>query len=228
MKIKSQIMTQASGSVHGLTASRNRGGMYFRARAVPVNPGTPQQSEVRNQVKAVTSAWANTLTQDQRDAWNLYAVNTPVTDVLGNSILLTGINMLVRCNVPRLQAGLPTVYDGPTTFGLPTFTPVSLAVSISTQQVAVTFDTGDEWANEDEAAMLVYISRPYGQGINYFKGPYQLGGAIDGDSGTPPTSPALIATPFPFVATDKLFIRVTVSRADGRLSSDQRLSIIAA
>jgi len=43
MKFKSPILSQASGSIAGITFSHNRGGMYVRARAVPTNPGSPQQ-----------------------------------------------------------------------------------------------------------------------------------------------------------------------------------------
>ncbi|KKM06452.1 hypothetical protein LCGC14_1743870, partial [marine sediment metagenome] len=48
MLFKSGLITQGSGSIGGLTASHNRGGMYFRARTIPTNPATSFQTVVRN------------------------------------------------------------------------------------------------------------------------------------------------------------------------------------
>jgi hypothetical protein len=227
MKIKSQTFTQASGSIGGLTAARNRGGMYLRARSTTVQPVTPAQLAVRNSVKTITASWSNTLTAVQRAAWTLYAANTPVVDTLGNSIVLTGINMLVRGNTPRMQAGFAQVLDGPTTFGLPTFTPVTATVTASSSHLSLTFTAGDDWANEDGGYMLTYVSRPQSPGISFFKGPYQLTGAVAGNSVTPPTSPAVQTIPFPVVTGNHVWVRVQVARADGRLSSDQVLALTA-
>ena len=47
MLFKSAAFTQASGSVGGLTFAHNRGGMYTRARSIPVNPKTQQTGRCR-------------------------------------------------------------------------------------------------------------------------------------------------------------------------------------
>ena len=222
MLFKSAFLTQASGSVGGVTASRNRGGQYFRARAVPVNPGTPQQSAIRGFVTALSNDWINTLTQADRDLWNVYAANVTLVGPLGDPINVSGLNMYVRSNVPRLQAAEPRVDQGPDIFDIGDYTNPSFALDEPADEVDVTFTDTDDWANEDDAAMLIYASRPQNPTINFFKGPYRFAGAIQGDSITPPTSPAAIALPFPVAVGQRIFLRANVSRADGRLSAPFR------
>ena len=109
MLFKSALITQASGSIGGMTASRNKGGAYFRARALPTNPNTPEQQAVRGYLGTLANLWTNVLTPANRVLWDFYAFNVPVINAVGDSIQLTGQQMYIRANVPRLQAGLPRV-----------------------------------------------------------------------------------------------------------------------
>lgn len=224
MKFKSPVYTQASGSIGGITYSHNRGGMYTRGRAVPTNPGSAQQTAIRGFVAALTTAWTDTLTAAQRAAWDTYAENVPLLDALGEPRNVGGLGMYVRSNVPRLQAAEPRVDDGPTTFTLGEFTnPTIVEVDATADEIDVGFTNTDDWANEDDAALLVLCSRPQSPGVNYFKGPYRYAGKVQGDSVTPPTSPASISLPFACVAGQKVFAQFRISRADGRLSLPFRL-----
>jgi hypothetical protein len=227
MKFKSTIIGQASGSLAGSTFSRNRGGAYIRTRSVPTNPGSPQQVAVRAYMADLTSAWGDTLTPVQRAAWDNYAAQVPITDTLGEPRNIGGIGMYCRSNIPRLQAGLDRVDDAPTIFDLGEFTaPAFGTVSESGGTAGVTFDNTDAWANEDGAAMLVSISRPQNPSINYFKGPYRYAGMIEGDSGTPPTSPASLTLPFAVAEGQRVFGVARVSRVDGRLSLPFRFTVL--
>jgi len=228
MKFKSAIITQASGSVGGLTFAHNQGGLYTRARSIPTDPGSSYQVAVRNIVGQLVAQWANTLSAAQRAAWAVYAENVPLTDVFGDPKYRSGINHYVRSNTPILQAGLSQVDDGPTVFSLPDMTAPSVGFDATADEIDVTFDNTDDWANEDDAAMLVYCSRPQNASREFFKGPYRYAGKIDGDSVTPPTSPAAIALPFAVEAGHKVFALIRVVRADGRLSTPFRGSAIAA
>lgn len=225
MLIKSGLVTQVSGSLGGMTGSHNRGGMYFRSRTVPVNQQTTRQLAIRNAVTALTSRWSDTLTQAQRDAWDVYGANVPVLNPLGDQIQLSGQQHYVRSNVPRLQAALARVDDAPTTFELGSFTAPSFSIT-APDQLDVTFTAGDAWVGEDDAAMLVYTGRPQAATINFFKGPYRFADSIDGNSSTPPTSPATLTTDFAYSTGQKLFTFVRVTRADGRLSGLDRQGII--
>lgn len=222
MLIKSGVITSMSGSIGGLVGSHNRGGMYFRARSIPVNPGSAFQQGVRASMSQLTVAWQETLTAGQRSDWETYAANVPTVGPLGDQRFLTGQNHYIRSNIPRLQVGLPRVDDAPTVFDLGSFTDPTFGFDATDDEIDVTFDNTDSWANEDDAAMLVYASEGKALSINYFQGPYRHAGDIDGDSVTPPTSPSAIAMPFSVTAGLRYFARVRVSRADGRLSSSFR------
>jgi len=227
MLFKSGLVTQVSGSIGGMTGSHNKGGMYFRARSLPTNPQTALQVAIRNAMTSLVNEWSGVLTAAQRAAWDVYAANTPVVNKLGDSVNRSGQQWFIGNNVPRLQAGFASIDDAPTNFNRGDFTDPSMAVSEATQNASITFDNTDAWANEDDASMLVFISRPQNAGVNFFKGPYQFAGSIDGDGTTAPTSPASIACPFAVVAGQKVFAQVRVSRADGRLSSPFRTSVVA-
>lgn len=220
----SPILAEASGSVGGLVFSHNKGGGYIRARATVTNPNTPQQQVVRSLLSQLTATWVTTLTDIQRQAWTDYAANVPLPNALGAPRNVSALNMYVRTNVPLIQAGFARQDAAPTLFTLGDFTAAAGAASAGPQNIAISFTTTDAWVDEDDAGMLIYVSRQQNNTINFFKGPYQFAGSIDGDSIAPPTSPATIPVPFPLTAGNKLFFRQQVVRADGRLSADARLS----
>lgn len=232
MLFDSPIISRGSGSLAGITASRNRGGNYFRGRTMPTNPNTPYQQTVRSILAAGSALWADTLTQAERDKWDLYALNVPLPNSLGAPINVGGVGMYQRSNVARLNTGDATllrINDAPSIFDLGSFTPPAVdAVAAAADTLDLSFDNTDEWANEDLAAMTVAVSRPQNPGINFFKGPYRFADVILGDAVTAPTSPATIALPFPVEAAQRIFVFVRVTRADGRLSASFRGTGLAA
>lgn len=228
MKYTSAIAATGSGSIGGATASRNKGGQYFRRRAIPTNPATAQQQAVRNALATLTDAWSNVLVQAQRDAWDMYAFNVSWVDTLGSSIKLSGQQMFVRSNVPRLQAGLARVSDGPTTYTLAQLTTPTALTVLDSGDMSFAFTNSNEWATVVGGALLVFVSRPQSPGVNFFKGPYQFAGRVNG-AGTPPTSPSTtIVSPFGLDAQagNRIFVQYRATNADGRLSGVQRLTAV--
>ena len=78
MLFQGPLISAASGSLGGLTASHNAGGNYLRARVVPTDPQSPRQVSLRQIVGTLSNRWVNTLSQLQRDAWETYAQNVPL------------------------------------------------------------------------------------------------------------------------------------------------------
>lgn len=227
MKFQSAIISRGSGSIGGLTASHNKGGNYFRARTTPTDPGSPFQTTNRVNMGILVNLWEDTLTQAERDDWAVYATNTPLLDQFGEPRTVTALNMYCRVNIPNLQVGLPRRDIAPSAFNTGAFTPAVFAAS-EAGGLSIAFTDTDDWANEDDSALLVYAGRPQNVGINFFKGPYRFAGKADGDAITPPTSPlAIAAPPFPFIEGQKIFAQIRVVRADGRLSVKQRVEFIA-
>jgi hypothetical protein len=210
---------QRSGSAGGTVYSHNRYGAYVRARSIPVNPQTARQTAIRTALKNLTTRWLSTLTQTQRDSWDLYASNLGWVNKFGDAINLTGQAHYLRSNSVRIQAGLGIVDDGPTVFTLPEAPYVfNVSASEAAQQVFVAFDNTEGWANEDDAALLLFQGKPRGAARNFFNGPWRYIGKVDGDSGTPPTSPTTPDTAWPFVEDHRMTVYGRVTRADGRLS----------
>lgn len=228
MLFKSQLITQASGSVGGLTYSHNSGGLYTRARSIPTNPNSPQQATVRANMGALVNRWNAVLTDAQRDAWYVYAANVTVTNRLGDQVTISGPAHYTRSNQPRLQAGLSAIDDAPEVFNLGETGIVTGPVDAAADEIDVTFGGGETWVNTDGDLLLVWCSRPQNNTVNFFKGPYRFAGSIAGDATTPPTSPTAIALPFAAAAGNKVFFRTRVTRADGRLSDSFRGVGIAA
>lgn len=219
MLYKSALVTSASGSVGGMTASHNKGGLYLRARTIPVNPNTEFQQVVRSAMRDLTARWVEVLTSSQREDWDIYGGLVPIPNALGDPVEQSGISAYTRSNIPRIQNVLPVVDDAPTTFTLGSFTdPSSLVVSEAAQTLAFEFGDSDAWVDEDDSSLLIQISRPQNQSINFFNGPYRITDSIDGSSTVPPTSPTTVPLSFAAVEGQRIFYRFRVSRADGRLS----------
>lgn len=212
----------ASGSVGGITFSRNRGGPYIRNRATPTNPNTPFQQVVRSLVSQLTSLWNDTLTAVQRQSWDDYAFNVPLPNSLGEPRNVGGLGMYVRSNVPRLQATLPRVDTGPSIFNLGDFTAPVVDELVVPASLDIDFTATDDWVGEDGAAMLLYGSRGRNATVNFFKGPYRNFPGILGNATTPPTTPFSGTWPFTVFLAQHAFLRAQVTRADGRLSSSFR------
>jgi hypothetical protein len=219
-------MESASGSLGGITASRNRGGPYFRGRAVPTNPNSTYQQAVRSIFAQMAANWSSVLDPDQRAAWDLYAENVPLPDPLGDPRNVGGLGMYQRCNVGRLQAaeaGLVRRDTAPTIFDLGEFTaPIIGEIDAAADTVSIAHDDADVWADETGSAMLIWASRPQNPGINFFKGPYRYCGLIEGVDAAPPPGPTVLDLPFPCVTGQRLFFFARVTRLDGRMSASFR------
>lgn len=240
MLFKSEHITQASGSIGGVTYSHNSGGMYRRARSIPVNPNSGNQSQVRAALTNLTQRWTETLTAAQRTSWNTYASNVPVTNKLGDTVNISGQNWYLAANTPRVQAGnkftlgwsSSEIDDAPTMFDRGDFTTPTFTAS-EASGLSVTFDNTDAWANEDDAAMLIFQGMPKNASRNFFNGPYRLVHVIEGNSVTAPTSPraivagALAANGFVIAEGQRQWLSFAVTRADGRLSTRRLVGPVA-
>lgn len=158
-----------SGSVAGVTSSRNRFGQYRRTRAVPVNPNSAAQVAVRNSFADTSQAW-DALTGSQRLAWTNYAALHPRTDSLGQSITLSGSQAFVGINSLLLLLGLAIVLVPPAE---PAFTPGDItgmaeAGGLIDVEIAAAI-SANEW--------LCYCSPPKTQGTS-FNGDYRFLGAL--------------------------------------------------
>jgi hypothetical protein len=214
---KSQLITAVSGSIGGVTYAHNAGGMYMRGRATPTNPKTPQQVQVRQACANVAQAW-KTLTDEQREAWKTYGLNTSVINGLGDSHTLSGINWFVGCNTLRVRQGLALTLDGPAEFGRADLTPPSLS-STAINTLTLTFPSPnlDDWAAADShGALLVFVGRPTGLTTNFYNGSYKYAGKIA--AGVTATGAQVLPISEVVNMNQKCFVRLVSQTGDGRYS----------
>jgi len=209
----------ARGSIGGQVHSRNRFGNYIRARTTPINPNSDRQNDIRVAIQSLAQQWSNTLTQAQRDAWEVYADAIVRTNKLGAQVKLSGFNHFVRSNSIRLQSADSVIVAGPTTLTLPPGDPVfECEVDEAGQEISVTFDPLLAWNLIDDGEMYVFMSEPKAAGVNFIGGPFRLAGALDGDTALPLTSPQILSVPYPVAEGQQLSCRARISEVDGRLS----------
>jgi len=212
-------ITAMSGSIAGNTYARNRYGAYVRARTKPVNPNSDRQSAARLTMATLAQRWSGVLSLDQRTGWNEFATNVPMLNKLGESMNLSGFNHYCRANAALIAGSLDIVDDAPAIFTMPEGDPsVAITVASATSLMSVSFDDSQAWVDENGAAMLVYMGTPQSEGIEFFNGPWRLAGAVDGNTTTAPTSPTTIAVPYQVQAGQKVYTKIRIVRADGRVS----------
>ena len=221
MKFKSALLTQASGSIGGLTFSHNQGGLYTRARSIPTNPASSRQQIVRNAMPSAQVAW-RALTESVRTEWRNYAQGTPIVNSLGDSIILSNLAMFLRQYVSRAQNGVAQITTAPPTPGLAELSPVTVTRHLAQSAFDFAFNNGDAWATVVGGYMAVYQSAPFKAVNNFFKGPYRLAGHVAG-AVVPPTSPFFVASLYPVESGQRFFFRVIAVDAEGRMSANQTL-----
>lgn len=218
---------QRSGSSGGTVFSHNRYGAYVRPRSIPVNPNTDRQVAVRNAMRALTIAWANTLSQAQRDSWNAYAATVGWVNKFGDPVNLTGLAHYVRSNTPRVQNAIPRIDAAPAPgSGLATAElELAATASAATQDITITGRDPNDWM-EPDGWQFFFMGLPQGPGIKFFNGPFRQLTATPGAG--PPPFPVVIAAAFPFLEGNRIWIRSRIARGDGRLSEFAQVNFLGA
>jgi hypothetical protein len=127
------------GSIAGQVHSRNTYGNYIRQKVSPVQPRTQRQLEIRELFTTLSRRFSNVLTDEQQEAWRQAAASTPIRDVFGDSIALTGINLYNRLNSLRVLAGLAPLDWPPSAQEVPALTTFTLNSAIDAWELSVDF-----------------------------------------------------------------------------------------
>lgn len=198
-----------------------KGGPQARTGTSPVNPNTPGQVAVRQSMSSNSNRWNLVLTTLQRQAWDEYALGTPLPNGFGMLHTITGRAMYMRTNVARNQVGLATSDAAPITPGVaPAPELVVSADTIDGVEVGVTSPVIA--VNE---LINFRLSIPVNPAVNFFKAPFTL------------SAIALNATGFPlnlkpaaqvFVG-QKYFVAARYYNADSKVSFEviQPIEVLA-
>lgn len=150
-----------SGSIAGTTYSRNRFGQYKRTRAIPVNPNTTFQGQVRTRFGALTAQWSG-LTDAQRTGWADLASGITRTDSLGQTYTMSGAECFMSINMNKLDAGDAIITDAPAKVsptGLLTAVITTTGGTLSVAYTTTPLPTG--------ARLFVYASPQRSPGRNF-------------------------------------------------------------
>lgn len=97
----------------GLVYNTFEGQTYARARVIPTNPKTIDQTKMRTYLTLATRNWEN-LTAAQRDAWTDYAKTYFPLNSKNLAVRASGIATYARANSIRQVLGLTLTTDAPT------------------------------------------------------------------------------------------------------------------
>jgi hypothetical protein len=156
-----------SGSVGGVTSSRNRYGQYRRTRAIPVNPNSSAQGQVRARLAANSAAW-RTLTDLQRAGWEGLASQMTRTDALGHQYSLNGFAAFCSVNNNLAAAGVATITAAPELVTPPALLTGALTASAAAMSLAYTATPLDT-----NAKLFVFAS-PQRSAGRTFEGDFRL------------------------------------------------------
>lgn len=222
MKFKSEVITQASGSIGGVTYAHNQGGLYRRARSIPTNPNTALQQVIREAMLSAHIAW-KALTEAVRNEWKAYAAATEVVGPLGDPINIGGLAMFLRQFIHRAQCGVAQITTAPALAGLAQLSATSVARHLVQDAFDLTYEATDEWCTATGGYLAVYQSAPQIPTKSFFKGPYRYAGKQPGNTGAPPASPFFFTSLWALTAGQRYFFRVIAVDSTGRLSAQQFL-----
>ena len=131
------LVPPQSGSMQGVTASRNRFGQYLRSRAIPVNPSSTAQGLVRTRLSPNSESW-RALTAVQRAGWAGLGASMVRSDSLGQSYTLQGNQAYCSVNNNRMLCGLAAVSDAPALTSVVNIVTATITLSAAALSIAYT------------------------------------------------------------------------------------------
>lgn len=184
----------------------------MRNRRAPVQPiGTGRRAAVRAFFTAAATGYA-ALTTVQQDAWTSFAGSHPITDALGQTIVLTGQQMFVRVATSAQNVGefMPTA--PPVDLSLPAFAPLIPTAVVATG-ISIAFTAADP-----AQTIAFAVSQQLSPARRFWRTFWQPAGSVGftaADTTPWVLSKALYEAQFgTLVAGNRIFIRATPISAD--------------
>jgi hypothetical protein len=196
MLFRSQVYTDARGSIGGVTYTRNRAGLIARGRVKPIDPQSADQIASRSRFADLASDFKG-LTDQERAAWDNYALLHPYFNKLGEPVRLTANAMYLAYNAPRAVVGLGSLANAAVASG-----PSSLDDHIGSYAVTevpaggtitVEWTTGPTWAGLATGRLAIFASKPQSADRATPVGGYRFVKVVNGStSSAPVTSGAIV------------------------------------
>lgn len=156
---------QASGSVGGVTYTPGRNGLVMRNRVLTTRPRTTSNTARKGQFADLARQWG-ALTDEQREAWTLYAAQLPPADPRFGAGPPTAFNAFIGYNMKLRYASQAFRTEPPPLgrVGIPTLT--SWTIDIATSTLSVARGAG----STTTVARVLSMSQPLRPGRSNYKG----------------------------------------------------------
>ena len=148
-----------SGKLGVFVSQNGRCGQFRRSLAIPTNPRTEEQLNIRQMLGSMAHNW-KTITENQRLAWIAAAKLIQSRPRLGQSGPLTGMQLYVRVNFNLTQVGEPAVANPPV---VPTFDP-NIIQSLELTNVSNVVSLKLVCSGSSDAFNLVWATPPQSPG----------------------------------------------------------------
>lgn len=112
------LVSEVRGKIGGVVFARNRGGLYVRNFAAPVNTQTPLREENRQYLTDALAGW-RALSESARSMWSDYGREVGTVNSLGETVRINGLSAYVAGATLLLQAGGSVPAVAPIEFSLP-------------------------------------------------------------------------------------------------------------
>lgn len=226
MLIRGSFVSDARGSLGGITASRNRSGAYIRKRIKPTQVASDPRSRARADLADQAAAWT-ALDDTQRSAWDSVASAWTGTNKLGETIKLSGFNWFAKINATAALSGLTPLTDPPDTIpSTDLHPPENATLDASSQSLAADVDSSDAWAGNTNGHLLVFMTDGQNPGRKSPTGGFTFVASFAGN-GTPVVAITTSTLPRVLVAGRVYFLRFVAQDADGRVSAEVVQRVVA-
>jgi len=167
----SSLVNDVRNKQGGTVFSKVRFGAINRRKVSPVQPRTPFQTTVRALFTLLSQRWATQLTAVQRAGWIALAQAHPRSDVFGNQIILTGLQMYQSLNRNLQTISVAIIDDPPASLSVGAPGAITLANDVG-PPVTLTVDGATE-PGADEVP-VIFAARPLNAGRQYVGSLYRL------------------------------------------------------
>jgi len=164
------IVADMRNKLNGTVFSKNRYGAYTRTKVTPVNPQSVAQTTVRARFAARAAAWRG-LTDGQRFSWISGAAGFPITDIFGNSKILSGQALYGKLNLNLAQAGQVAITTLPVAVAVPSLVSIAVESDLSDNNIEIASPTAVIPAG---FTGIVFATPLYGPGISFVKNKYRF------------------------------------------------------
>lgn len=227
----SPLISEARGKIGSIVFSKNRHGHYIREDKTHINVDALRAAGLIGIFRDISLYWKNILLDAERSKWNQWARNSPLTNTLGETYHITGINAFIRTNVIFRTVSGGTHTTPPTLFGQGKrliLTQSGFIINSSTQEFIINSSTDiDGWnINLPDDYVIIYMGTAQTPGTNFFKQPYKILTWLEGDA-IPPTFPFIVPMPFLVSQYEKVWVALQHLDPTGLIST-RSIAVITA